>query len=466
MTTERAPDAGLESLGYKPRLKRVLTRGDLVLYGLVILTPTAPYPVFGIVQQVSHGHAALSYLVAMVAMLFTAASYGRMAGAFPAAGSTYTYAQRALNEHVGFLAGWAMMLDYLLIPLLSVIYASLTAERLLPAVPYFVWVVLFTGAITWINVLGIRMTTRAGSVMMVIMTASALLFVILAARFAAASGGAGALLSKAAVFRPDTFQLSPLMLGAAIAALSYIGFDAISTLAEDTLHPERDIGFATVLVCVLQTVICFVIVYLAAVVWPDYRSFPHVETVILDISRLIGGGWMFGFITFVLLVAGLASALTGQAGASRLLFGMGRDGVISRRIFAHIDPKHSTPSRSIYVMAAASLAGASLVRFQMAVELLNFGAFAGFILVNASVIRHYYIRLRRRSGMAFFTNLVFPALGVLVCGYIWMSLTSRAKLVGLCWLAAGLVYLAAITKGFRVAPKSLGTLVEGASDGA
>src|SRR6266851_5924394 len=140
--------------GGTPRFKRVLSRGDLILYGLVILTPTAPYPVYGIVQQVSQGHAALSYLVAMVAMLFTAASYGKMSGAFPSAGSTYTYAQRALNEHVGFLAGWAMMLDYFLIPLLSVIYAALTAARLMPQVPYLAWAVLFTVSLTLVNIPG------------------------------------------------------------------------------------------------------------------------------------------------------------------------------------------------------------------------------------------------------------------------------------------------------------------------
>ena len=150
-----------------PALRRVLSLRDLILYGLVILTPTAPYPVYGLVQQTSHGHAALSYLVAMVAMLFTAASYGKMSGAFPSAGSTYTYAQRALNPHIGFLAGWAMILDYFLIPLLSVIYAALTANRLLPQVPYAVWVIAFTVAITLINVRGIRVTTRAGNVMMV-----------------------------------------------------------------------------------------------------------------------------------------------------------------------------------------------------------------------------------------------------------------------------------------------------------
>jgi putrescine importer len=441
--------------GGAPRFKRVLSCGDLILYGLVILTPTAPYPVYGIVQQVSQGHAALSYLVAMVAMLFTAASYGKMSGAFPSAGSTYTYAQRALNEHVGFLAGWAMMLDYFLIPLLSVIYVALTAERLLPQIPYWVWAALSTVAITLINVRGIRVTARASTVMMIVMSACALLFIWLAARWVVESAGIGGLVSARGFYRPESFALRPLMLGAAIATLSYIGFDAISTLAEDTLRPERDIAFATVIVCVLQTIFCVATVYLAALAWPDYQSFPQTETAILDIGRRIGGPWMVGCLTIVLVVAGLASALTGQAGASRLLYGMGRDGVLPRSIFAYLDPRYSTPTRSIYLMGAISLIGAMAVRFQLAAELLNFGAFVGFILVNLSVIRHYYIRLGERRGVYLFTNLLFPLAGALVCSYVWMSLTGKAKLVGFGWLLAGVLYLAVLTRGFRVAPKKL-----------
>ena len=168
-------------------LKRILSRRDLILYGLVLLTPTAPYPVYGVVQQTSHGHAALSYLVAMVAMLFTAASYGKMSGVYPSAGSTYTYVQNALNPQVGFLAGWAMILDYFLIPLLSVIYSALTANRLLPQVPYWIWAALFTVAITLINVRGMRVTARAGNVMMALMTVCAVLFVVLAARWVVAA---------------------------------------------------------------------------------------------------------------------------------------------------------------------------------------------------------------------------------------------------------------------------------------
>jgi amino acid transporter len=441
-------------------LRRVLTRRDLVLYGLVILTPTAPYPVYGIVQQVSNGHAALGYLVAMVAMLFTAASYGAMASAFPAAGSTYTYAQRALSEHIGFLAGWAMILDYFLIPLESIIYAALTAHRLVPSISYAVWAVTFTVALTLINIPGIRVTARASEVMMAIMALCAVSFIVLALRYTIVTHGFSALFQPVALFHRETFALRPLMLGAGIAALSYIGFDAISTLAEDTVNPRRDIGFATVLVCILQTVICFLTVYLAAIVWPDYRHYPEAETVILDIGKRIGGVWLFGSLSFVLLVAGLASALTGQAGASRLLFGMGRDGVLSRRIFAYIDPRFSTPTRGIYLMSAVCLAGVLFMRFEIAVELLNFGAFAGFVLVNLSVIRHFFFRLKRRRGTEVFTYLISPALGAAFCIYLWMSLSVKAKVAGFIWLAIGMGYLAIITRGFRIMPKSLGSLTE------
>ncbi len=455
MSTNPAPGSSTTA-----SLKRVLSRRDLILYGLVILTPTAPYPVYGIVQQTSHGHAALAYLVAMVAMLFTAASYGKMSGAFPSAGSTYTYAQQALDPHIGFLAGWAMILDYFLIPLLSVVYAALTANRILPQVPYAAWAVLFTVLITLINVRGIRVTANAGNVMMALMTACAVVFVVLAARWVMIRHGIGGLIVPGVIYNPHTFGIRPLMLGAAIGSLSYIGFDAISTLAEDTIHPERDISIATVLVCLIQTVFCVVTVYLAALVWPDYNSYPESETVILDIGRVAGGLWMMGFITFILLVAGLASALTGQAGASRLLLGMGRDGVISRRIFAHVEPRFSTPVRGIYLMGAVSLVGSLLMRFQLVVELLNFGAFVGFILVNLSVIRHFYIRLRRRSILEFFTSLVFPLTGAVVCSYVWWNLSLKARIAGFCWLGLGVLYLAFITRGFRVPPKSLSSLKE------
>jgi putrescine importer len=438
-----------------PRMKRVLTRWDLILYGLVILTPTAPYPVYGIIQQESRGHAVLSYLVAMAAMLFTAASYAKMATAFPSAGSTYTYVQKTLNPFLGFLAGWAMILDYFLIPLESIIYAALTAERLVPAVSYLVWTLIFTAGVTVVNVRGIRFMARVNTAMMFVMAATALLFIGIVARYIILQHGWMGLISPSGILRADTFAVRPVMLGAAIATLSYIGFDAISTLAEDTVHPQRDIGFSTVFVCVLQTLICVLTVYLAAIAWPDYHSFPQAETAILDVGQRAGGTGLFGTLTFVLLVAGIASALTGQAGASRLLYAMGRDGVISRSLFAHLHPRYATPARAMYVIALISLGGALLVRFQIAVELLNFGAFAGFVLVNLCVIRHYFIHLKQRNLSGVVHNLLFPLLGAAVCSYVWMNLSAKAKIVGFFWLALGAAYLAFITRGFKHLPKQL-----------
>lgn len=436
----------------QPRLARVLSRRDLIVYGLVILTPTAPYPVFGLIQQTSGGHATLCYLVAMVAMLFTAASYARMAVAFPLAGSTYTYVQRGISQEAGFLAGWAMMLDYFLIPLLSVVYAALTMARLFPQVPYLAWALVFTAGITWVNLRGIRYTMRANTVLMAILTTAAVLFAVLAIRSIVISGGWSALWSPAAIFNPGSFSMRTLMLGAGISALSYIGFDAVTTLAEDAREPSRDMGFATITVCLMQAAICAVTVYLASIVWPDFRTFPEAETAILDLGQRIGGRAFFLWLTFVLLVAGLASAMTGQAGASRLLLGMGRDGVIPRRLFGTIDAVHSSPSRGIWFMAGITMAGSLLAQFQLIVELLNFGAFAGFILVNLSVIGHYFIRLNQK---AIWKNLMAPTLGAMVCAYLWLSLSPNAKIVGAIWMSLGVVYLAFLTRGFRVAPREM-----------
>lgn len=435
--------------------KRALSRGDLIVYGLAILTPTAAYPVFGVVQQVSNGHGALSYLVAMVAMLFTAMSYGKMASAFPVAGSTYSFAGNALHPALGFMAGWAMILDYVLIPLLSAVFVALTAERLLPRIPYAVWAFVFAAFITVTNSRGIHVTKRANEAMLAIMCFSAALFIGAAAVHLLGLRGPGGLWQPAALLNPATFSLPGLMLGAGVATLSYLGFDAVSTLAEDTRHPERDIGFATVLVCLIQTVICFLVVYLAAVAWPLGNRFENVETAILDISRVVGGSALFWFTTLVLLVAGVASSLASQAGASRLLYGMGRDGVLPRGLFAHLDPKHSTPVRSIWLIGIISFLGALIISFQAVVELVNFGAFAGFVLVNLSVIRHYYIRRGERSGMAALTNLVFPSLGAIVCTYVWLSLNVHSKIVGFVWLGLGVIYLAVQTRGFSKPVRTL-----------
>jgi len=449
-TDSVAAEKPVESVGGREpqpafALRRTLTRTDLIVYGLAILTPTAVYAVYGVVRQASQGHAPLSYLVAMIAMLFTAASYGKMAMAFPMAGSTYSYASNALHPAAGFLAGWAMILDYVLVPLLSAIFVSLTAQRLAPGVPFAVWALLFCVLITIGNIRGMQVTKRANEIMLFLMCLSALWFVVAAVGYVGSPAG---LMRTDAIYDSSTFALRPLMLGAGIATLSYLGFDAVSTMAEEAKDPRADIGFATVFVCILQTLICVVVAYLASVVWPAEKPLADVETAILDISRLTGGAPLFGFNTFVVMVAGLASSLASVAGASRMLYGMGRDRLLPPAIFAKLDARFATPVRSILLMGVISFAGSLLISFQQVVELVNFGAFTGFILVNCSVIAHYYIRRRERSGIRLFTNLLFPLFGAGVCLYVWLSLSANAMIAGFVWLVLGVVYLAFLTKGF------------------
>jgi amino acid transporter len=430
-------------------LKRIFSLGQLILFGITFVGPTAPYPMFGIVSSASRGHMALAYMVAMAAMVLTAASYGRMANAFPAAGSAYTYAQRALHPIAGYLTGWTLMLDYLLMPLMSVIYLTLTASRFLPQIPESVWLVFFSGGITAINLFGLKVTNRANFVMTAIMGASVVYFVVAAISALHGGTGEGVLLSSKPFYNPASFSVSAVMGATSIAAFSFLGFDGISTLAEDARNPRRDIGRATVLVCVFCGVIFIALAYLGQMAWPDYTSYPKVETAFLDVSKLVGGTRLLSLISFVLVVAGIASAVNGQASASRLLLGMGRDRLLPPRIFAYIHPKYSTPTYGVLVMGAITVAGGFFLSFQLAAEAINYGALLGFMCVNLSVIRHYYWRQNERRGRAIFSNLLLPSGGFLVCLYIFVNLSRTAFVIGTVWCVTGFVYAALRTNGFR-----------------
>jgi len=439
----------------RPQLKRVLGLGGLIVFGITFVTPTAPFPMFGILSSVSKGHMALAYLFAMAVMTLTAVSYGRMASAFPAAGSAYTYVRMTVHPFAGFLVGWTMLLDYLLIPLMSVIYMALMGHRFLPEVHYGFWLLFFSTGMTAINLFGLKVTNRANFVMTVIMSASVVWFVVAAARALHSGLGEGAWLSLKPFYNPSSFTFGSAMAATSIAVFSFLGFDGVSTLAEDSHDPRRDIGRATVLVCLLCGALFILQAYLGQLSWPDYNSYPKVETAFLDVSRLVGGDRLFGMVTFVLLVAGIASAVTGQASASRLLFGMGRDCLLPSSIFAYIHPKYSTPTYNILFMGALTMAGGFFLSFQLAAEAINFGALMGFMGVNLSVVSHYFLKGNQRRGAAMLYNLFLPMAGFLVCLYVFVSLSMTARIIGAVWCAVGLVHASVLTGGFR---RSIGLL--------
>ena len=435
-----------------PHLRRVLSLRDLIVYGIVSVTPSAPVTVFGLALVMSRGHAVDTILIAMVAMLLTAFSYGRMAAVWPSAGSAYTYVGRGLNPHLGFLAGWAMLLDYLVIPLFCTIYAALTIQRLVPGVPYVVWVAVFIGVITFLNLRGIRATARTNQILLVIMGSVLVAFIVLAARYLFRQHGWSGLFSSLPFYSPRTFDFHSLRTATAFAALTYGGFDAVTTLAEDAKNPRRNVLLATVLVCLFTGLFGGLLVYLGQLVWPEYQTFPSIETAFYDMSRRVGGAWLFHGIAAVLVVAMFGSALTGQVGAARLLFGMGRDNVLPRRIFAYLDPKRSNPTFSILIIGAIAFVGALLLSYELSAEVLNFGMFLAFMGVNVAALRQFYFAARERQVLR---DAVMPGLGFLFCLGIWWSLATPARIAGGLWFLVGLAYNLVQTRGWRIPPPTI-----------
>ena len=463
MNTDRhdSPGGALASLttctdprkvvGFKP----VLSFWGLVLFGLAFVGPIAPYIFFGVGSVQSHGHFALVYLIAMVAVSFTAVSYGRMATAFPEAGSAYAYSSKAIHPVVGYLAGWVMLLYYLLMPMLCVIIVGVTSNKLLPAVPYSAWVILASCTITAINLRGIEMTSRATIVFGVILSVSVVWFSVAAIRSLQHGVGRGTLLSLEPFYNPATFSLKAVMAAMPLGVLSFLGFDGVSTLAEDAKNPQKNVPRATVLVCFIAGAIFILLTYFGQLLWPNYSTFSPVETAFSDIGKLIGGPSLFYLIAFLVVAQSWACGITTQASASRFLFGMARDGRLPHLVFGYLYPKRQTPIYSMLLMGGIALVGGLMLDMDKAAQLVNFGACVGFMGVNLAVIGHYFFRLRQRGGFGFWTNLVSPIIGFLVCLWILLSGSPFAMKGGWVWLMFGLAYLISLTHGFQ---RSLGNI--------
>lgn len=435
-----------------PRLRRVLTLRDLVFYGIVLVMPIAPVPMFGVAQQLSHGHFVTTIMIAMVAMMLTAISYGRMAALYPAAGSAYTYVGRGLNPHLGFLAGWAMFLDYLIQPLINGIYGALTIQRFFPSVPYALLAAIFIAAMTVLNLRGIRTTARVNIVLLVIMCTVIGLFAVLALRYLFRLEGWPGIFSARPFYDPRTFDLRTIWTSTSFAALTYIGFDGVTTLAEDVENPKRNVMLATVLVCLFTGVVGGAEVYLGQRVWPDYTSFANPETAFMDVTSRVGGPILFQALGIVLLLASLGAGLTGQVSAARLLFCMGRDDVLPHKLFAYLDTKRNTPTRNIWMIAIVAYIGALFITYEHAGELLNFGAFLAFMGVNLAVFFQFAIARPAGHKRQWFVDVAMPLIGFIFCLWIWLGLRWPAKIVGGIWSIAGLIYCAVKTRGFRERP--------------
>jgi putrescine importer len=427
-------------------LRRALGLWDLILIGLVIVQPVAPMGIYGVIHNEAGGHVVTTILIAMVAMLFTANSYGRMASAYPAAGSAYTYVAEEIHPALGYLTGWAMVMDYVLNPLVCTVLCSKLTQNILPEVPYWALAIVFAGLFTALNLHAIETSARINEVLAAAMMVVVVIFFAFAIRFLWGLGEHGAAFFARPFYDPERFSFHGVFRGASIAVLTYIGFDAISTLSEEAENPRRNILLATVLVCVITGVLSSAEVYLAQLVWGS-RPFPKalVESAFPLVARQAGGFFLFHLLNFTILIANIGSGMGAQLAAARLLYGMGRSRAIPRAFFGAIEPKRRIPMNGVVFIGAIALAGALLTSYERGVELLNFGAFIAFMGVNLACFVRYYVRASEKR----WTNLAFPLLGFAICCFVWLNLSRPAKVAGSIWIAAGMVYGAAKTRGFR-----------------
>ncbi|MFK2826007.1 amino acid permease [Bacillus sp. B190/17] len=435
--------------------KRVLTLKDLVIYGIAFMTPIAPAYIYGFAAQSTGGMLPLAYLIAMVAMMFSAYSYGRMAAAFPISGSTYTYTQRAIHPHLGFFAGWAMFMDYVLVPLIVFMVGGSYANALVPSIPYWIWVLIIAGIITTVNILGIAMAAKTNQLLVLFMGIVVVVFVIFCIKTIVGGDGASALVSITPFFQSEKFVMTAIISGAAMACFSFLGFDSITTLSEEAVNPKDDIWKAAILSCLIGGVIFIVQAYVAQLVWPDVNSFSSADTALFDVAKAAGGAILATLYTVAIIVSSLTAGLTGQASASRLMFSMGRDEVLPKKFFTRLHPKYKTPINNILLMCSMSIVGAIVLPINFVAELMNFGGLTGFMFVNLSVIVYYYFRKKEKK---FFRYLLIPGLGFLICFYLFINLSPMTLKVGLIWMVIGLIYALITTKGFKKLPPSIRNL--------
>ncbi|ACZ77105.1 MULTISPECIES: APC family permease [Dickeya] len=429
------------------QLRKTLTLVPVVMMGLAYMQPMTLFDTFGIVSGLTDGHVATAYAFALIAILFTALSYGKLVRRFPSAGSAYTYAQKAISPTVGFMVGWSSLLDYLFMPMINILLAKIYFETLIPSIPSWIFVVLLVGFMTLSNLRGIKTVANFNSLIVVLQVAVMVVITGMVIYGVSQGEGAGTLASSRP-FWSDNAHVVPMITGATILCFSFLGFDGISSLSEETKDAGRVIPKAIFLTALLGGVIFVVVSYFLQLYFPDISRFQHPDASQPEIMLYVAGkAFQFGILIFSCVTV-LASGMAAHAGVSRLMYVMGRDGVFPERFFGYVHPRWRTPSLNVLLVGVIAL---SAISFDLvtATALINFGALVAFTFVNLSVISQFYIRERRNKTLKDTVNyLVLPVMGALTVGALWLNLERTSMTLGLVWAAIGLLYLAFVTRRF------------------
>ena len=436
----------------KTTLKRSLGVWAIVALGLGYMTPTVVFDTFGIVSKLTDGVVPMAYLVALLVMVLTAISYGKMVQVFPVAGSAYTYTRETMGSHLGFLVGWTSLLDYLLLPLVNALIIRIYMESLFPNVPVWIWVFAYVIVVTAINAYSMESTSSLNFILVVFTICLIVIFLILASVQLYNGMGEGTLFTINPLSH-ENVKLIAVLTGATVVAFSFIGFDAITMYTEEAKDTST-VPRAIILTVLIGGAIFFVASYFTQALFPDISAFENVDDTLPEIGLYVGGKFFQLIFIAGAFAATVASGLASHASASRLLFVMGRNGVLPKKTFGYLHPKFRTPVFTIVLTGIVSLFAVG-PNLELIASVINFGALIAFTFVNLSVIVHFYIRQKRRSGSETFKYLIMPSLGALATGVLWYHLHADAFIGGIVWLIVGIIYMLFITRFFK---KALGSM--------
>ena len=435
-------------------LKRSLGMWAIVGLGLGFMAPVTVFDTFGIVSEKTNGVVPLAYFIGLVVLIFTATSYGSMVRAFPSAGSSYTYTRESMHPIAGFLVGWAALLDYLLIPVVNAVIIRLYMEQFLPDVPGWVWVIGFSALLIGLNLVSVNTTSRVNGILLIAAIAGILAFVVLAAIQISRGMGEGTVFTLQPIWH-DNVQFASVLAGTTIVAFSFIGFDAVTMYAEEAKN-DRVVPRAIILTVVIGGAIFLLGGWFAQVAFPTLEGFNYTDDTLPELALFVGGQAFQLIFVALAFAAAVASGLSSHASVSRLLYVMGRNGVLPRRVFGFVHPTTRTPFYATIISGLVVLL-AIVPTLDLISSVINFGALIAFTFVNLSVIAHFAIRKGRRHTFAdVFRFIVLPIIGAAGTGLLWIHLSADAMIAGLVWLVIGVVYLFAITRGFRRPVASLG----------
>ena len=455
--TDRPPSASTSPA----RLQKTLLLWHVVIIGLAYIQPMTLLDTFGMVSRDSLQHVPTSYFVALLAVLLTSLSYGHMIRRYPSSGSAYTYAQKAIHPNVGFMVGWSSLLDYLLSPMVNILLAKIYLSAIFPEVNHWVWIVGLTAVMVLVNLRGIRFVAHFNGLIVFFQLLVIAIFTVMIWRelhgghnalgAIAEHGGQG--LWSSSPFWTAQAEIGALITGATILCFSFTGFDSLSSLAEETHDTENTLPKAIFLTALISGLIFIAATYFLQLYFPgDPRQyFEAVDETQPEILYLVGGALFKSVVLAFAIVTVMASGIAAHAGVSRLMYVMGRDGVIHKRFFGHISPQSFTPSYNILLVGAVALT-AGFLSLEYVVALISFGALTAFSFVNLSVLAEYVWRQRRWHSLGeVLRYIVTPVLGFMSVGAMWLMVERTSLTSGLIWAAIGITYLAIITSGFRKA---------------